>query len=63
MVGPGKLLTDDNSEYTGMFASECQLHGKGTLTLGGGDVISGSFNGERLLSHSAGRDALPGRWQ
>ncbi|XP_061685689.1 alsin isoform X3 [Syngnathoides biaculeatus] len=46
MMGNGILLSEDDTTYEGEFSDDWTLNGKGVLTMGNGDYLEGSFNGE-----------------
>jgi amyotrophic lateral sclerosis 2 protein len=45
LAGRGVLVSADDYTYEGEFSSDCQLQGRGTLTMPNGDTIEGAFKG------------------
>ncbi|XP_069388473.1 alsin-like isoform X5 [Paralichthys olivaceus] len=46
MIGPGLLLSDDDTAFHGDFSDDWTVNGKGVLSLANGDCLEGLFSGE-----------------
>ncbi|XP_044073201.1 alsin-like isoform X3 [Siniperca chuatsi] len=46
MIGPGLMVSDDDTAFHGEFSDDWNANGKGVLSLANGDCLEGLFSGE-----------------